>query len=453
MSRPVLWLTWLCLAMSAVGLRGQSSRFAAYRGARPPAQDASVELGDVVVTLRGSALLVAGEALLGSQGAQPATCTDPGGLGRVYAIERTGFGQCVVGAERGLFVLDERHPWADRVTVRDGMPAGAVVGLASMGDGRLFVCTDLEFACVDLRHGFGFPFGEAEGLPAGPYRGLARAGDQLLLQARDGTFAYQPDAGAPPRPSGGAPERGERTVAFEAPVRLSPPVAADGAVRLRARRQHHHLLTPLVDGALAGLRPGSHVVEVFAVDQDLRRSLVGQYDVRVPPPARFSKRALMAGAGLAGLLLIALSWPRSGRRRAARALLRAGVVGVLSLQLLAALLGYGRSWPFVGFSMYTETYREGSLLYKPLVLGVREDGSEVGLVDWDLGLRQDGYWHVLSELVYGDDALLQKHLSILASRRPSYAVTGLKFTDTRKRLTSDGPVDVAPVILRQWRQR
>ena len=156
---------------------------------------------------------------------------------------------------------------------------------------------------------------------------------------------------------------------------------------------------------------------------------------------------------MAGLLLVALSWPRSGRRRVARTLLRAGVVGVLSLQLLAALLGYGRSWPFVGFSMYTETYREGSLLYKPLVLGVREDGSEVGLVDWDLGLRQDGYWHVLSELVYGDDALLQKHLSILASRRPSYAVTGLKFTDTRKRLTSDGPVDVAPVILRQWRQR
>jgi len=58
----------------------------------------------------------------------------------------------------------------------------------------------------------------------------------------------------------------------------------------------------------------------------------------------------------------------------------------------------------------------------------------------------------LSELVYGDDALLQQRLGVLAARRPGYRVTGLRFTDTRKRLTRDGPVDVAPVVLREWRR-
>ena len=49
-------------------------------------------------------------------------------------------------------------------------------------------------------------------------------------------------------------------------------------------------------------------------------------------------------------------------------------------------------------------------------------------------------------------SLLDKHLKILAERRPRYAVTGLKITDTRKRLTSHGPVDVAPVVVRLWRR-
>ena len=74
------------------------------------------------------------------------------------------------------------------------------------------------------------------------------------------------------------------------------------------------------------------------------------------------------------------------------------------------------------------------------------------LSDWDLGLRQDGYWQVLSELAYGGAPLLQRHLDIVRSRRPRDRVTGLRILDTRKRLTVDGPVDVAPVVVREWRR-
>ncbi|MEC8252864.1 MAG: hypothetical protein VX044_06590, partial [Planctomycetota bacterium] len=424
MVRSAHWLAWICFLAASVGLTAQAPRFT--RRARPAPSPGltAVALGDVVVSVRDGALWVAGGARLDGATPRPAACTAPSGTGRVYVVTSTGLGQCVVGAEHGLFVLDEDHPWADPVTVRDGMPSGAVRGLASMGDGRLFVCTESHFGCVDLRHRFGFVFGVEQGLPPAPYAGLAWDGEHLVLQASDGDFAYLPGSFPPPQPAGDGAERGARTVAFEEPLLVAPTVSSLGAVQLRARRRHHHLLTPLPDGMICGLAPGRHVVEVYAVDQELRRCKVGEYDVDVPLPARFSRRWLAAGAGIAGVLLAVLAWPKRGRRRGARAALRVGVVAVLSLQLLAALLGYGRSWPFVGFSMYTETYREGSTLYKPQVLGLREDGTEVPLIDWDLGLRQDGYWHVLSELVYGDDALLDKHLKILAERRPRYAVTG-----------------------------
>lgn len=437
----------LALVAFAASLSGQARRFLPFDGAVPRARE-QVVLGALSVERVDGALRLRERDEASSR---PAPCTHPEGTGRVHALARTGFGQCVVAADNGLFVLDEAHPVADLADLRDGVPEGAVLGVVPRGDGRVFVCTSEIFACVDLRHGFGASFGGPEGAPPPPYLGLSAVGDELVLRTAAGDFSYVPDQGAPPRPAGDRVDRAELQVAYGDALPLSPPVTAAGRYQLRARRKHHHLLRPLVDGALPGLRPGYHTVEVYALDRDLRRREVGRYGVYVPLPPRFSTAGLLA-AGVGGLVVLAAcAWPRRGRRRVARAALRVGVVSVLGLQVLAALLGYGRSWPFMGFSMYTETYREGSLLYKPQVLGLRDDGGEVALSDWDLGLRQDGYWQVLSELAYGDEPLLQRHLDIVRSRRPRYRVTGLRILDTRKRLTVDGPVDVAPVVVREWR--
>jgi hypothetical protein len=124
---------------------------------------------------------------------------------------------------------------------------------------------------------------------------------------------------------------------------------------------------------------------------------------------------------------------------------------VFGLQFVAALLGYGRSWPFMGFSMYTENYEEGSLLYKPLVRGCCVDGSIVELDDWQLGLHQDGYWQMLAEIVHGSETQLEALLATVRQRRGGARVIGFEFLDTRIRLTADGPVDVAPTVLRRWR--
>lgn len=379
-------------------------------------------------------------------------CTLPDGAGAVHAIARTSFAQFVVGADAGLLVLDPQHPVADPLEVRDGLPRGAVLGVACDRRGRVWLCTREHFAVVDARFAYGRTFVPADGVPAPPYRGLSRQDGRIVLHTDRGAFAYRPDVGPAPRPAKGSIERAAKTASSDGVVRFAPEAAvARGAVQLRARRRHHHLIVPLEDGELRGLRPGSHVVDVFAVDRDLRRALVGRYDVRVPLPPQYSTRWLPPAAAVGVLLLAASAWPRRGRRRFWRAALCTGFGAALLLQLLAALLGYGRSWPFMGFSMYTETHHEGSALYKPEVRGRCENGRVVVLGDWFLDLRQDGYWQELSDVVHGGEARMEQLLATVRSRWPAANVQGFEFVDTRIRLTRDGPVDVAPVILRRWR--
>ncbi|MFK7743293.1 MAG: hypothetical protein AB8H80_23455 [Planctomycetota bacterium] len=398
------------------------------------------------------------------------TTTVPGGYGRVHALAVTSFGQCAVASDAGLLLLDADHSVADRFDLRDGMPEGiedaAVLGLHADATGRLWLCTAEHFAVVDTRHRFGHTFGRADGIPSGPFTGMSHDAQGLLLHRADDTIRYRPDLGDAPRLAtrdrvqadneirAQAPSAAIQVAAVEAKadgsVRLQP--KASGAnVQLRARRQHHHLIVPLDDGELRGLRPGGHVVEVFGVDRDLRRALLGRYRVHVPLPARYSTRWLPV-VGLAGVaLLVWLAWPRRGRRRLGRTLLRTGLVTVFGLQLLAAVLGYGRSWPFMGFSMYTGNFHEQSVLYKPLVRGCCENGRIVELGDWFLGLRQDGYWQLLADIVHGPEKRLETLLATVRQRWPQAGVEGFEFVDTRVRLTCDGPVDVAPTVLRRYR--
>ncbi|MBX3463829.1 MAG: hypothetical protein KF830_11725 [Planctomycetes bacterium] len=393
--------------------------------------------------------------LSGADGRRPVGCTAADGSGAVHALARHAHGTVFVAATRGWFALDAEHAVLDRMELRDGVPPGSPRGVGVDRAGRLWLCTDEAFGVVDPRFGFGRTFGAADGLPAAPFRGLELdAEGRVLLVARDGTFAYTPDQGPPPRRSDGQVPRVAVTASAAGEVELAVGVEGRGGVTLRQRRWHHHLLQAMPGQRLVGLRPGRHVVEVHAVDRDLRRAVVGIYDVRVPPPAAFDARVLPLLAGGGGLLLFLLAWwrPRPGlpaRRRFALAMGNSALAMVCGLQLLAAWLGYGRSWPFVGFTMYTETWRQDDVLHKPRLVGLLADGTRVEGAAHEAGILQDGYWQMLAEVAHGDAAAHRALLQRWNAGRPAGLprLAGFRLVDGRIRLSARGPVDVAPTVL------
>jgi hypothetical protein len=380
--------------------------------------------------------------------------------GRVHAFTRDAGGTVFVGTDAGLFVLDAQHVVLDPADVRDGVPSGAVRGVYADGSGRLWLCTETAFGVVDPRFGHGRTFGAADGLPAGPFHGVSGGftgtREGVVLWTGDRPFAYTPDRGDGPRARGGV-VRAELTASADGIAPFTLDVEALGGPTLRQRRRHHHLLQPVDGGALRGLGPGKHVVEVHAIDRDLRRALVAEYTVTVPLPKALDPRVLPVAAGAVALLLLAIAF-RSGprdagiARRLVLAAARTALLLVVGLQLLAACLGYGRSWPFVGFSMYTETYRESSVLHRPRIVATCADGSPRPLHEHEAGVVQDGYWQMLAEVVHGGGAAADAFLAQLRRRQPygEQPYAGFVLGDGRIRLTADGPVDVAPTIFVRW---
>ncbi|MFY9345944.1 MAG: hypothetical protein WAT39_25855, partial [Planctomycetota bacterium] len=320
----------------------------------------------------------------------------------------------------------------------------------------VWCCTVAAFGVVDLRLRFGRTFTAADGLPPGPFLGVAVATDgRVLLRTERGLYAYQPDIGPAPSPVTAPPADTPLVAAADGTLALPIVAAARGGATFRLRRRHHHLFVPF-DGALSGLRPGRHFVEVHAVDRDLRVARVAEYTVDVPVPPQFDTRLVPAVLGALVLALLAVAFATGGggsiTARLGRAALRVGVLVVVLLQLAAAFAGYGRSWPFAGFSMYTENWHRGDVLYRPRIVGLRADGSRTALHEDDLGVMQDGYWQVLAEVAFGVDRHRRELMAKVARRAsPGAPFIGYTLADGRIRLTADGPVDVAPTVLLEYR--
>jgi len=386
--------------------------------------------------------------------ATPVPSTEPGGIGACHAMTKEPTGRVVVAADNGLFVLDAGHLITDRMDVEDNLPAGAPLGVAADRKNRIWLCTDADFAVVDTRFGYTRSFAKEE-LPAGTFRTVITRGDRVLLETSKGWFAYRPDVGKPPSNVGGKLVEKDLEADTSGRATIDLDVRANGGATLRHRRHHHHRLYPVLDNVVDRLRPGKHIVEVLGVDRDLRTGLVARYNVHAPLPPQFSVKLLpLMAAGGCGIVLL-LAWPRRGRRRKTRALLRTGVFSVIALQLLAATLGYGRAWPFVGFSMYTENHYEGSVLYKPRLRGIYANGGMQEIGFWAAGIVQDDSWQMLSELAHGDEKRLLHRLNTMNKRRKERGhkgreFVGIEIADTRTRLTADGPFSVAPTVIVRW---
>lgn len=439
-------LAWLCCAAPfAAQVTAQAPTFAPIEMQLPPAVHRVELRNSLLIELRDGAL----RASRAPQAPQRvASTSDPG---RVHSIVQHPDGQLFAACEHGLYVCDAEHLVLDRVDLRDGAPSPPLLDVCADDAGRLWLCGADGLCVLEPRFGFARTF--ADGPPGRPQR-VARDGDgRLLLQTQAGVFAYLPDQGPAPATRSGEVVRGSLTASADGTAAFELAVRARGGATLRQRRQHHHLLTAIEDHTLSGMRPGRHVVEVHAVDCDLRRSLVAEFTVTVPLPPQYSTRWLpvwaLLGAGLLFAIVLRATTATSRRARLFRAACTSAVLFVVGLQLLAACLGYGRSWPFVGFSMYTENWHRDDVLHKPRILAVRADGSTREFSVHEAGVQQDGYWQMLAEIVHGGAAAQRTFLAQLDRHRGDerQPFAGFRLCDGRIRLTAAGPVDVAPVIL------
>lgn len=391
-------------------------------------------------------------------------CTLEGGPGAVRALAHHPAGTTFVAAERGLFRVSPEVDHLDPVEFAGGEPPGAPVGLHYDGDGRLWMATEQGFGCLDTLQFFGRSIGPGDGLPPGPFLDLAAEPDgALLLRAAGGVYRYRPGRGPPPaarvpavdgRPRGDSGEAVE--VAPDGAFELALEGEALGGASFRYRLRRHHLWRPLDAplGRVAHLEPGRHEVLVAAYDRDLVRSEPVSLAVRVPYPRQFDERLLVpaaAGAALGVLVLFVLRARRRVRAGAparaeyARGVVGAGLFTVLGLQLLTALVPHARSWPFVGFAMYTEKYRAGDCTYKQTLYAIRRDGTRYEFRPHDAGYGQYVFKRALAPLVHGDDAARQAFLDEFNTR--NVPVRGFLIQDERHRLTPGGPVPVAATVM------
>jgi hypothetical protein len=432
----------VCAVLSAAALRGQAGAFerVGETAAPVPVLAAGEEGGTRLSIEDGRVFRIRGSARIELPATRP--------LGRALALARHPHGGVFVAATGGLFLTDPAHDVLDPPDLRDGVPPGEPRGIRIDAAGRIWLATDRAFGVVDAAWFFGRTFDRRHDVPPPPYSGLSIAPDgRLLLHAAGGTFAYRPDEAAPlPSHVSTTQVRGHHDGGVTY-VLLSDP---ERDLELRFRRRHHHLLLPLRHGRIHGLKPGRHGVAVYAYDRDLRATKVAELEIEIPYPPALDRRWLPV-LGAAGSVLVLALWLWRERRRGGRrrAIASAALTVVVGLQVLAALLGYGKAWPFVGFNMYTETWREQDALHRPRLFTIHADGSRHDLSFADAGLVQDGYWQVLGEIAH-EDARRRDFFAGLAARRWWEPLAGFGIEDQRIRLTADGPVEVAPHVVLRW---
>ncbi len=382
----------------------------------------------------------------------------PDGTGQVHDICKGPAGIVFVAADRGLFTISPEVEHLDRIHLQDGAPEPPFLGLEYVRGYRLYVVTADVLSCLDTRQFFGRQAAEDRARP-GPFLGLSKAvNGALKIETSRGERTYLPDAAPPPKlelltVDGRAFLDGHR-LEVEHGRRVMVRWRTGPGARVRYRLFRHHLWRSLdqEEATLPVLEPGDHTVLLAAFDRDLQRSDDVALQLRVRYPPRFDKRLLVPAAALgalAVLLLLLFRARRGGSRSGAyrRATVSAGLIVVLTLQLLVAMIPHGRSWPFVGFSMYTEVYRPGGHTFHTRAFAVRRDGSLRELGSYSAAFSLFEWKRALVPLMFGPDPVREEFLAGLQQKHPDQGFVGFVVRTDKQCLTARGPVPVAPLIM------
>lgn len=391
-------------------------------------------------------------------------CTMDTGPGTIHVLAADPIGATYIGADRGVFMVSPEVQVLDPLHLQDGVPRGRPLAMSVDARRRLWVATDEEFGCVGTSQFFGRVVGTREEWGGARPRALVTGHDgSILLVLEDGVVRYRPDIG--PRPlihsllANGKPFQPDSpfVLPFGEGLELKLQAEAAGGAQFRYRWDDRLPWVPGQEGTIPrrGLAPGLRRVEVVALDRDLNASAPLTMGVNVLWPAYWQPRlALTAGLafvlGLAAIRFGPRPRPKVPDARQ-RALVSTFLVFILGLELVAALIPHARGWPFVGFSMYTSLYSRGDLAYRFTIEGLGPGGSRHLIRAADTGLDYLDQ-HVERPLIRHGAPAGRELVQWLNKRHPNRPIHGVEVRAYRYRLTRDGPVPVAPIVLSRYEE-
>lgn len=386
-------------------------------------------------------------------------CSAAAGAGVLRGLLADPFGLTFIAASNGLFVTSPESPVMAPVRLHEEAPRGAPSSMAFDGERRLWLTTEAGLGVIEPSHGYG----RSLEMPApGPYRLRARLPGAWLVDCGSEAWIYRLDQEPAPRLervlSGGQELLPDALLEITHGDSLELECEASGAggAVLRYALDGHHVWSRLGDLG-PDIEPGEHLLELRATDHELRSSPSFPLRVRVLYPFYY-RSSFVIGLGLGlGALLFALLFARA--RRADRtwaqglwpALPRAFVstvlILVIGLQLLAGAIPHGRGWPFIGYSMYTESRDLGHIAYNGAILGFGKRGVPLPLPLGTLGMAADNRWQILRPIL-SNKAVAREVMRTYNAKHPDWEqVVRLQVWAKRTEITPEGPLELAPLIL------
>jgi hypothetical protein len=130
----------------------------------------------------------------------------------------------------------------------------------------------------------------------------------------------------------------------------------------------------------------------------------------------------------------------------------AAIAIAIGVQILAGIVPHAKGWPFIGFSMYTNTYGEGWIIYDGGVFGIEPGGSTRKLDYHGVVPFADDRWQVIGPIIDGGPGFAREWVERYNALHPDQRIVGLQARADRRRLAPDGAVPIAPLVFSSYRE-